>query len=131
MKKMKHTPKNTKFRKNPFVLDADLVLIFKALGQTSLQALVNALIIQRIARIQATVAPQPLSFNTDELLDLFCFIGPRTLKRCIALLRDLGIWQNTPYKPQNNMHSYTDIKISWEAIARLAKQVRRLTNERN
>jgi hypothetical protein len=110
-------------KKAPFVLDPDLFLLFEDLGQTRYQALVNALIVQRIARMQVQVKPKQLSLTTEELLELFCFVGPRTLKRCIFLLRGLGIWKNTKYVPKQGKKSYANIRISWKSIARLAKQV--------
>lgn len=105
------------------ILDQDLVLLFQALGYTGYQSLVCALVVQKIARLQAKRSPKHFSLDTDELLQLFCFVSPRTLKRCIAILRELGIWKNTPYKPKHNMRSYVNIRISWKSIAKLAKQV--------
>lgn len=112
-------------KKTPFVLDSDLVQFFEALGQTRYQALVNALVVQKIARMQAQAKPKQLSLTTEELLELFCFVGPRTLKRCIQILRKLKIWVNMPYKPKHGMKSYVNIRIYWKAIARLAEQVKR------
>lgn len=114
-----------KFRKSLFVLDSDLVQLFEDLGQTRYQALVNALIVQRIAWMQAKAKPKQLSLTTEELLELFCFVGFRTLKRCIFVLRELDIWRNTPYKPKHRMKSYTNIRIRWQSVYKLAKQVKR------
>ena len=112
-------------KKIPFVLDPDLFLLFEDLGQTRYQALVNALIVQKIARMQAQAKPKQLSLPTEELLELFCFVGFRTLKRCIFVLRELDIWRNTPYKPKHGMKSYTNIRIRWQSVAKLAEQVKR------
>lgn len=105
----------------PFVVSPDLMRLFSALGESRYRSITKAITIQKIAHMEAKV--KTLNLMTQDLLDLFPFLCPRSLKRDIRQLRKYGIWKNKTYKQKNAMYSYTDIRISWSAIAKLAKKV--------
>ena len=114
----------TEFKINPesrpFVLEPDVIHLFLALGETSCNAIAMAIIIQRVAHL---AKPKKLNLTTEELLNHFPFICERSLKRNVHKLRKYGIWKNKRYLPRTNMASYTDIRISWPAVARQAKRI--------
>ena len=107
----------------PLTIDPDMIHFFLALGETSCNAVAMAIIVQRVAHV--AVKTKSLNMMTQELLDMFPFMCDRSLKRNIHRLRVYGIWKNRKYKPNNKMASYTNIRISWPAIARLAKKVQK------
>lgn len=116
--------KSTEFGMNPksrpFVVEPDIIHLFLALGETSCNAVAMAIIIQRVAHL---AKPKKLNLTTKELINHFPFMCGRSLKRNIHKLREYGIWKNKRYLPRNDMASYTDIRISWPAVARQAKKI--------
>jgi hypothetical protein len=113
----------------PFVISPDLIRLFFDLGERGGGAIILALIVQRIARMG--IKTKPLNLEQQDYFDLFPFIDPRYLRKCIYKLRKYGIWRNKKYNQKSVMASYTDIRISWPTIARLAKktQERKQKNE--
>ena len=109
---------------SPLILDSDLVLLFQALGLASYRALICALMVQKVAHMQAQAKPKQLSLSTEEFLELFCFVGTKTLKRCLFFLREFKIWRNRKYIQKQKRKTYTNIRISWKSIAELAEEVR-------
>ena len=105
----------------PIVIDPSLILLFRDLGERSDRAITMSIIIQRIAHMVA--GTKSLDLNMQEFFDLFPFINSRHLRKCLYILREYGIWKNKKYIPHSKMASYTDIRISWKSIARLAKQI--------
>ena len=105
----------------PLVIDPDIISLFLTLGETSCNAVAMSIIVQRIAHLATKT--KKLDMTTQELLDMFPFMGSRSLKRNIYKLRKYGIWKNRKYKPNSKMASYENIRISFKAVARLAKKV--------
>lgn len=105
----------------PLVIDPNLIRLFIALGEKNYSAIILAMVMQRIAHM-ATKA-KPLNLRMQDYFDLFPFVDPRYLRKSVYVLREHGIWKNKKYRPRTNMASYTNIKISWPAIAKLAKKV--------
>ena len=112
----------------PLIIDPDMVHLFLALGETSCNAVAMAIIIQRVAHL---AKPKKLNLTTKELLDHFPFMCDRSLKRDIHKLRKYGIWKNKKYLPHTNMASYSNIRISWPAIARQAKRISKKQTQEN
>ena len=112
---------NLNKNERPLVIEPDIIHLFLALGETSCNAVAMAIIVQRIAHI--TAKTKNLDIMTQELLDIFPFMCGRSLKRNIHKLREYGIWKNRKYKPNSKMASYENIRISFKAVARLAKKV--------
>ena len=107
----------------PFVVEPDLIRLFLDLKETSCNSVAMSIIVQRIAHM--AVKTKKLDMMTQELLDIFSFMGSRSLKRNIYKLRKYGIWKNRRYKPNSKMASYENIRISFKAVARLAKKVQK------
>lgn len=105
----------------PFLVDPDLVQLFLDLTETSYNALVMAIMIQRIAHLATKI--KSLNLAMSELFGLFPFVDARNLRKNIYSLRKYGIWKNKPYRPKSGMAAYTNIRISWPAIAKLARKV--------
>lgn len=108
-------------KSRPYIIDPDVIRLFLALGETRSNSIALAIIVQKIAHLAAK--PGQLNMTTAELLDLFPFVGSRTLKRSIHTLRKFGVWKNKKYRPQSNMASYPNIRINWSALTRLAEDV--------
>lgn len=107
----------------PLVLSPDLVNLFHDLGYTRYLSLLCALVVQRVAHMQVKVKPKHLSLNAEELELMFSFTDPRMLRKCLHVLRKVGVWKNTKYV--QGRKSYVNIRIDWKAVARLAKQVKK------
>lgn len=105
----------------PLVIDPDLIHLFLALGETSCNSVAIAIIIQRVAHLATRT--KKLNMTTQELLAQFPFMGERSMKRNIHTLRKYKIWKNKKYLPSTGMASYSDIKISWRAVAQQAEKV--------
>ncbi len=114
---------NLNKNERPLVIEPDIIHLFLALGETGCNAVAMAIIVQRIAHVAAKT--KNLDMMTQELLDMFPFMCSRSLKRNIHKLRKYGIWKNRKYKPNSRMTSYTNVRISWPAVARLAGKVQR------
>lgn len=107
----------------PFVVDPDLIHFFSDLGEKNYSAIILAVIVQRIAHM--TVKTKPLNLEMQDYFDLFPFVDSRYLRKSVYTLRKYGIWKNKKYIPHSKMASYTNIRISWPAIAKLAKKVQK------
>ena len=107
----------------PLVIDPNLISLFRDLGERSDRAIILSIIVQRIAHIVA--GTKSLDLGMQDYFDLFPFIDSRHLRKCLYLLREYKIWKNEPYRPRSKMAAYTNIRISWPAIARLAKKVQK------
>ena len=105
----------------PLVFDPSLAQLFVTLGERGGSAIILAMIVQRLAHMEAKT--KPLSLEKQEYFDLFPFVDQRFLRRCIYTLRKYGIWKNDKYRPHTGMVGYRNIRISWPAIARLARRV--------
>ena len=105
----------------PLVVNPDLIWLFSDLGEKNSSAVILAMIVERIAHMAAKT--KPLNLKTQEYFDLFPFIDSRYLRKSVYTLRKYGIWKNKKYIPHTEMASYTNIKISWLAIVKLAKKV--------
>jgi len=103
------------------VIDPDLIHLFLNLRERGYSAMSLAIIVQKIAHMTAKI--KPLNLEMQDYFDLFPFIDSRYLRRCVYTLRKHGIWKNKKYIPHSKMASYTDIEISWPAVAELAKKV--------
>ena len=111
----------------PLVIDPDLIELFRNLGEKNYSAVILAIIVQKIAHIAAKT--KPLNLEMQDYFDLFPFIDPRYLRKSVYVLREYNVWKNKKYIPHTNMASYTNIRISWPAVARLAKKVQKQKNE--
>jgi hypothetical protein len=120
--KLRKELKKFKLNKNdrPLIVEPDMVHLFLALGETSCNAVAMAIIVQRVAHLAKL---KKLNLTTKELLDHFPFMCNRSLKRNIHKLRKYGIWKNKKYLPHTNMASYSNIRINWKSVARLARQI--------
>lgn len=107
----------------PLVIDPSLIHLFIALGEKRYCALILAMVVQRIAHM--TAKTKSLNLETQEYFDLFPFVDTRYLRKCVYALREYGIWKNKRYIPHSKMASYANIRISWPAIAELAKKVQK------
>jgi hypothetical protein len=107
----------------PLFIDPDLIRLFLALKETTLNAIIMAMIVQRIGRMATRT--KPLDLKNQDLLDLFPFLSFGSLKKNIWKLQQYGIWENKPYRQRSKMASYTNIRISWSAVAKLAKKVQK------
>ena len=107
----------------PLILDPSLIRLFRDLGERSDRAITMSIIVQRIAHM--VVGTKSLDLSMQEFFDLFPFIDSRYLRKCLYLLREYEIWKNEPYRPRSKMTAYTNIRISWPAVARLAKKVQK------
>lgn len=115
-----------KFRgmaQGPLVIDPDLIHLFSDLGEKNYSAIILAIIVQRIAHMTAKI--KPLNLEMQDYFDLFPFVDSRYLRKSVYTLRKYGIWKNKKYIPHSKMAAYTNIRISWPAIARLAKKVKK------
>jgi hypothetical protein len=119
LKKFKGIAQNQR----PLIIDPDLVNLFRDLGERSDRAITMSIIVQRIAHMAA--GTKSLDLSMQEFFDLFPFIDSRYLRKCLYLLREYEIWENEPYRPRSKMTTYTNIRISWPAVARLAKKVQK------
>ena len=111
----------------PLVLDPSLAQLFVALGERGGSAIILAMIVQRIAHMGTKT--KSLSLEKQEYFDLFPFVDQRFLRKCIYILRKYGIWKNDKYRPHTGMVGYRNIRISWPAIARLARRVQKQKQE--
>ena len=111
----------------PFVVSPDLAQLFVTLGERGGSAIILAMIIQRIAHMGTKT--KSLSLEKQEYFDLFPFVDQRFLRKCIYILRKYGIWKNDKYRPHTGMVGYRNIRISWPAIARLARRVQKQKQE--
>ena len=105
----------------PLVIDPDLVALFLDLGEKNYGALILAIIVQRISHLAAKT--KPLNLEMQDYFDLFPFVDPRYLRKSVYALRKYGIWKNRPYQPRSGKPAYTNIRISFKAVARLAGKV--------
>ena len=105
------------------MLDPSLAQLFVALGERGGSAIILAMIVQRIAHMGTKT--KSLSLEKQEYFDLFPFVDQRFLRRCIYTLRKYGVWKNDKYRPHTGMVGYTDIKISFKAIAKLAARIKK------
>ena len=112
----------------PLIIDPCLALLFRDLGERSDRAITMSIIVQRIAHI--IVGTKSLDLSMQEFFDLFPFIDSRYLRKCLYLLRDYKIWENEPYRPRSKMIAYTNIRISWPAIAKLAKKCKQAKHKK-
>jgi len=106
----------------PFIVSPDLVHLFSDLGERNSSAIILAIIVQRIAHM--TSKTKSLDLKMQDYFDLFPFVDSRYLRKSVYTLRRYGIWKNKKYTPHRKMASYTNVKISWPAIVKLAKRVR-------
>jgi hypothetical protein len=113
----------------PIIIDPSLILLFRDLGERSDRAITLSMVIQRIARMAART--KSLDLSMQEYFDLFPFTEPRHLRKCLYLLREYGIWKNKKYRPHTNMAAYTNIRINWKSVARLAKKVKKEQEQKN
>lgn len=117
----------TEFRispaQRPLIIDPDLILLFRDLGERSDRAITLSIIVQKIAHMVA--GTKSLDLSMQEFFDLFPFIDSRHLRKCLYILREYGIWKNKKYRPRTKMAAYTNIRISWKSVARLAKKVQK------
>ena len=111
------------------VIDPDLIHLFLNLRERGYSAISLAIIVQKIAHMTAHI--KPLNLEMQDYFDLFPFIDPRYLRRCVYTLRKHGIWKNKKYIPHSKMASYTNIRISWPAVAKLAKRVQKEQSQKN
>ena len=107
----------------PLIIDPDLVNLVRDLGERSDRAITMRIIVQRIAHMVA--GTKSLDLSMQEFFDLFPFIDSRYLRKCLYLLREYGIWKNKKYRPRTKMAAYTNIRINWKSVARLAKKVQK------
>ena len=112
----------------PLILDPSLIRLFRDLGERSDRAITMSIIVQRIAHM--IVGTKSLDLSMQEFFDLFPFIDSRYLRKCLYLLRDYKIWENEPYRPRSKMIAYTNIRISWPAIAKLAKKCKQAKHKK-
>ena len=113
----------------PLVIDPNLISLFRDLGERSDRAITMSIIVQRIAHMVA--GTESLDLSMQEFFDLFPFIDSRYLRKCLYLLREYKIWENEPYRPRSKMITYTNIRINWSAITKLAKKVQACQTEKN
>jgi hypothetical protein len=110
-------------KERPLIVSPDLIHLFSDLGEKNYSAIILAVIVQRIAHM--TVKTKPLNLEMQDYFDLFPFVDSRYLRKSVYTLRKYGIWKNKKYIPHSKMASYTTIKISFKAIAKLAKKIQK------
>jgi hypothetical protein len=107
----------------PLIIDPDLINLFRDCGERSGKAIALSIIVQRIAHLAAET--KSLDLSMQDYFDLFPFVDSRYLRRSLYILRKYKIWKNDMYRPHTNMAAYTNIRICWPAVARLAKKIQK------